>query len=36
MLNRRETPWKIILIYMVFSIGMMILINLVLFPSSFF
>ena len=36
MLNRRETPWKIILIYLVFCIGMMILINLVLFPSPFF
>lgn len=36
MLNGREAPWKVILIYLLVSTGMVTLINLILFPSPIF
>jgi uncharacterized protein len=36
MFNVKEAPWKIILVYLLVSIGLVMLINLVLFPSTFF
>jgi membrane protease YdiL (CAAX protease family) len=36
MFNIKEAPWKVILVYLLVSIGLTMLINLVLFPSPFF
>ncbi|HEX5838759.1 MAG TPA: CPBP family intramembrane glutamic endopeptidase [Anaerolineales bacterium] len=36
MFNVKEVPWKVILVYLLVSIGLVMLINLVLFPSTFF
>lgn len=36
MFNVKEVPWKIILVYLLVSIGLTLLINLVLFPSPIF
>lgn len=34
--NVKEAPWKVILIYLLVSIGMVSLVNLILFPGTFF
>jgi hypothetical protein len=36
MFNVKEAPWKVILLYVLVSIGLVMLINLVLFPSTVF